>query len=45
MRLEELVRTVKSAVFDHGTKALVIDFTDRHGECPCRSPESARAAS
>jgi len=29
MRLEDLVRTVKSAVFDHGTKALAIDDITR----------------
>jgi hypothetical protein len=29
MRLEDLVRTVKSAVFDHGTKALAIDDVTR----------------
>jgi hypothetical protein len=29
MRLEDLVRTVKNAVFDHGTKAIVIDDVTR----------------
>ena len=29
MRLEDLLRTVKSAVFDHGTKAIVIDDVTR----------------
>ena len=29
MRLEDLIRTVKDAVFDHGTKALVIDDITR----------------
>jgi hypothetical protein len=29
MRLEDLVRTVKSAVFDHGTKAIAIDDITR----------------
>jgi len=29
MRLEDLIRTVKDAVFDHGTKAIVIDDVTR----------------
>ena len=29
MRLEDLIRTVKNAVFDHGTKAIVIDDVTR----------------
>ena len=29
MRLEDLIRTVKNAVFDHGTKAIVIDDITR----------------
>jgi hypothetical protein len=45
MRLEDLIRAVKDAVFDHGTKALAIDFTDRHDRCPCRCPEYAERAS
>lgn len=29
MRLEDLIRTVKTVIIEHATKALVIDFTDR----------------
>ncbi|MBT2401387.1 hypothetical protein [Streptomyces sp. ISL-100] len=29
MRQEDLIRTVKTAIIEHATKALVIDFTDR----------------
>jgi hypothetical protein len=45
MTLPRLVQAVRESLHDHGTRVLILDFTDRKNKCPCRCSEYAGRAS